>query len=378
MTHYTTFNKNPVNILVNPMFLGENINIARYDIQKHHIFERLTEAQLSFYWTPQEICLSKDFIDFKKLTTNQKHIFLANLKYQILLDSVQGRSPSIAFLPITTSPEVENWITTWSFIETIHSKSYTHIIRSLIDNPESVFDNIVTEEAILLRAHSITEYYDKLIFITQVMYSQTPGTYRYHGQLIEVNDYTLRKQLYLALHAVNALEAIRFHVSFACNFAFAENKTMEGCAKIMRFIARDEALHYSSTSHMINIILSGLDGDPLMTKIAHSCTNEAQDIFMLVVSQEKQWAQYLFKDEALLGLNESLLCDYIDYLAYTSMKTVGLQYVIEAKTNPLGWIESYLKSDNVQVAPQEVELSSYLVGQIKSDITNDRFENMEL
>ncbi|WP_440683261.1 class Ia ribonucleoside-diphosphate reductase subunit beta [Cysteiniphilum halobium] len=378
--HYSTFQTASNNQLHEPMFFGTPVNVSRFDQQKHSIFERLIEKQLSFFWRPEEIDLSRDRVDFQKFNVIEKHIFLSNLQYQTLLDSVQGRSPNIAFLPLVSLPELETWIETWSFFETIHSRSYTHMVRSLMDDPSPVFNAIVDNPEIRKRAENITYYYDQLIMQTQLLQTQGTGNYNIEGKTISVNQQSVKKALYLALHAVNALEAIRFYVSFACTFAFSEQKKLEGCGKIMKLIARDESVHLTSTQHMINIILSGKDGDAELTEIAHSMHDEANSIFKEAISQEKAWAKYLFSQGSILGLNEQILCQYIDYLAKERMQAVGLNTddIAAPKGNPIPWINHYLNSDNVQVAPQETEISSYLVGQIDSNVSDNAFSDFEL
>lgn len=378
--HYSTFQTTSNNQLHEPMFFGTSVNVSRFDQQKHPIFERLIEKQLSFFWRPEEIDLSRDRVDFQKFNDIEKHIFLSNLQYQTLLDSVQGRSPNIAFLPLVSLPELETWIETWSFFETIHSRSYTHIVRSLMDDPSPVFNEIVDNPEIRQRAQNITYYYDQLILQTQLLQTQGIGTYTINDTPIHVDQKSIKKALYLALHAVNALEAIRFYVSFACTFAFSEQKRLEGCGKIIKLIARDESVHLTSTQHIINIILSGKDSDPELTAIAHGAQNEAKAIFKEAITQEKAWAKYLFSQGSILGLNEQILCQYIDYLAKDRMQAVGLNTndVNAPKGNPIPWINHYLNSDNVQVAPQETEISSYLVGQINSNLPDNAFTGFEL
>ncbi|MFZ9035803.1 MAG: class Ia ribonucleoside-diphosphate reductase subunit beta [Francisellaceae bacterium] len=355
-----------------PMFLGNPVNVSRFDQQKHIIFEKLTEKQLSFFWRPEEVDLSRDRIDFANLNEAQRHIFLSNLKYQTLLDSIQGRSPNIALLPLVSLPELETWIETWSFFETIHSRSYTHMVRSLMDQPAAIFDHIVDNREIQKRAKDISGFYDDLILKTQRYQSGSANTTE--------DRYRLKKALYLALHAVNALEAIRFYVSFACTFAFSESKRLEGCGKIMKLIARDEALHLTATQHMIRLIDESGDGDDELTEIAKDTKEEAKAIFVDAIAQEKEWACYLFQHGSMLGLNKTILCQYIDYLAKERMQTLGFSYdhpEIPAD-NPIPWINTYLASDHVQVAPQETEISTYLTGQIKSEIDPDAFERFEL
>lgn len=363
--------------MTEPMFFGNPVNVARYDQQKHPIFEKLIEKQISFFWRPEEVDVSKDRVDFSKLTHAEKHIFTSNLKYQTLLDSVQGRSPNIAFLPIISLPELETWVETWSFFETIHSRSYTHILRNLFSDPSEVFDDIVVNDEIKRRATDISKYYDDLIFATQLYQTQGEGVHTVDGEEHVINLRTLKKKLYLCMNSVNALEAIRFYVSFACTFAFAERELMEGNSKIIRLIARDENIHLTSTQHILNLWVKGKD-DPMMAEIAKECTDEAREIFLTAVKQEKEWAKYLFKDGSMLGLNEEILCDYVEYIANQRMLAIGLPPEFETKSNPLPWMNNYLSSDNVQVAPQEVEVSSYLVSQIDAEVNADDFGDFDL
>lgn len=374
---YTTFNQKKVDALQEPMFFGEAVNVARYDVQKHAIFEKLIEKQLSFFWRPEEVDVSKDRADFQSMTNSEKHIFISNLKYQTLLDSVQGRSPNIALLPITSIPELETWIETWSFSETIHSRSYTHILRNLFTDPGEVFDDIVDNDEILKRAKDISKYYDDLIFYTQLYQTQGEGEFVIDGETHLVTKRELKKKLYLAINSINALEAIRFYVSFACTFAFAEREIMEGNSKIIRLIARDENLHLTSTQHIINLWADGQD-DPEMQEISMECFQEAKEIFINAVEQEKEWAKYLFKDGSMIGLNEEILCQYVEYIANHRMAAIGIPAMYDIKNNPLPWMNKYLESDNVQVAPQEAEISSYLVGQIDSEVDASAFDNFEL
>ncbi|MFQ3206825.1 MAG: ribonucleoside-diphosphate reductase beta chain [Glaciecola sp.] len=374
---YTTFNQESNDTMLEPMFFGNPVNVARYDQQKHPIFEKLIEKQISFFWRPEEVDVSRDRMDFQKLSDAEKHIFTSNLKYQTLLDSIQGRSPNIAFLPIISIPELETWVETWSFFETIHSRSYTHILRNLFSDPSSIFDDIVVNEEIKKRASDISKYYDDLIFATQLWQTQGEGEYVIDGETHVINMRELKKLLYLCMNSVNALEAIRFYVSFACTFAFAERELMEGNSKIIRLIARDENIHLTSTQHILNLWAKGKD-DPEMAEIAAECHEEAKAIFLKAVEQEKEWAHYLFKNGSMLGLNEEILCQYVEYIANHRMAAIGMGQPFDIKSNPLPWMNNYLSSDNVQVAPQETEISSYLVGQIDSEVASDDFEAFEL
>ena len=359
------------------MFFGRSVNVSRYDVQKHPIFEKLIEKQLSFFWRPEEVDLSTDRSDFAQLPEHEKHIFLSNLKYQTLLDSVQGRSPNVALLPIVSLPELETWIETWAFSETIHSRSYTHIIRNIMTEPSQVFDDIVTNEAIIKRAEAITMHYDALIEGVNYYNNLGEGEHQINGKTVSVSARDLKKKLYLTLMSVNVLEAIRFYVSFACSFAFAERSTMEGNAKIIKLIARDEALHLTGTQHILQLMADGKD-DLEMVEIARELKDEARQIFIDAAEQEKDWAEYLFQDGSMIGLNKDILCQYVEYITNQRMTTLGFEPAFAINQNPLPWMNSWLNSDNVQVAPQEVEVSSYLVGQIDSEVQSEDFSNFSL
>jgi len=338
-------------------FFGKQVNIARYDKQRYNIFEKLTDKQLGFFWRPEEIDLSRDGKDFKGLTDHEKHIFTSNLKRQILLDSVQGRAPSLAFLPICSLPELETWIQTWTFSETVHSRSYTHIIRNVYSDPSRVFDEMLDIQEIADCAHDISKYYDDLIAFNSVM--------RY--------NYDHKKALWLCLNAVNALEGVRFYVSFACSWAFAEVKKMEGNAKIIKLIARDENVHLASTQQLLKILPKE---DPDFAKIAEETKDECITMFNNVVEQEKAWAKYLFKDGSMIGLNEQLLCDYVDHIAAKRMVAIGLNG--KPGANPLPWTQKWISGSDVQVAPQETEITSYVIGGVKKDVDENTFKGFTL
>lgn len=375
---YSIFTKNDNKQLEEPMFFGQPVNVARYDQQKYPIFEKLIEKQLSFFWRPEEVDVTQDRSDFQNLPEHEKHIFISNLKYQTLLDSIQGRSPNVALLPLVSLPELETWVETWSFSETIHSRSYTHILRNIVNDPSVIFDDIVRNENITARANDIAHYYDELIH-QSMLYSQLgEGEHVINGKREVITLKSLKKLLYRCLMSVNILEAIRFYVSFACSFAFAERKVMEGNAKIIRLIARDEALHLTGTQHILNILRSGRD-DPEFAQIAEELQQECVDMFKTAAEQEKKWAEYLFKDGSMIGLNKDILCQYVEYITNSRMSAVGLpQAFPNTKNNPIPWINTWLSSDTVQVAPQEVELSSYLIGQIDSEVSAEDLNDFEL
>ncbi|GAA0352889.1 ribonucleotide-diphosphate reductase subunit beta [Morganella psychrotolerans] len=373
MSGYSVFRQEKNDATKEPMFFGLSVNVARYDQQKHRIFEKAIERQLSFFWRPEEVDVSKDRIDYQNMPEHERHIFISNLKYQTLLDSVQGRAPNIALLPICSLPELETWIETWSFSETIHSRSYTHIIRNLVTDPDTIFDGIVEDEMILARAASVSEEYDRLIkmFVAR----EYLGVEKFER---EFGDEAIQEQLFKTLVAVNTLEAIRFYVSFACTFAFGERGVMEANAKIMKFIARDEALHCHVTQEMIKLMYNGREGE-MWKRIAERNRDFVIETMESVAEQEMAWADYLFKDGSMIGLNAEMLKEYVKHRSNVAMKRIGFEAVFpEVKHDPLPWMNNWLLSDNVQVAPQEAEKADYLTGQIDSEVKAGSLAGFEI
>lgn len=350
-------------------------NIQRYETLKYRQFDKLTDKQLGFFWRPEEVDLLRDAKDFKELTPFEKHIFTSNLKRQILLDSVQGRSPNLAFLPLATIPELETWIETWAFNETIHSRSYTHIIRNVYSDPSEIFDNILEIEPIVNCARDISRYYDDVIEYGTWYRLLGVGTHTVNGKTITIDNYELKKKLWLAINSVNALEGIRFYVSFACSWAFAELKKMEGNAKTIKLIARDENIHLGSTQMMIKLLPQD---DPDFAQLKEETKAECEQMFLNAAQQEKEWAKYLFKDGSMIGLNTELLCDYVDWLTCKRMTAVGLNCGIKPGSNPLPWTAKWIAGAEVQVAPQETEISSYVIGGTKQDVDTNTFKGFSL
>jgi len=369
----TVFNQNQIDVTAQPMFFGEDTGTARFDIYKHKIFEDLTEKQLSFFWRPEEINLTADKAQYDKLKPFEQRIFTNNLKYQSLLDSIQGRAPGLAFSSICSDVSLETWIQTWGFSETIHSRSYTHIMRNLYEDPSKEFDDIVLNPAIMKRATSISDYYDDLI--CAVRYYQNAMEHASTGRPVTVNAQLVdaMKKLYLCMHVVNALEAIRFYVSFACTFNFMESYgIMEGNVKIMKLIARDEQLHLKGTQYIIRQIQNGGEGE-LWKNIADELQEEANQIFLDVADQEKEWVDDLFAEGEPLGLNKKNMYGYVDYLTHSRMQSAGLDspFAGQSLKHPIPFVRKFLNSELVQSAPQEVEISSYLISQIDHDIDQD-------
>lgn len=358
------------------MFFDNGVDVARYDHVKYPVLDKLTDKQLGFFWRPEEVDVSKDRGDFAKLTDHEKHIFTSNLKRQILLDSVQGRSPNMAFLPVVSIPELETLIETWSFFETIHSRSYTHIIRNVYSNPSRVFDEMMDVKEIVDCAEDISKYYDDFIQYSTWYNMLGEGTHQVNGKEIIINKYEMKKKLWLCLNSVNILEGIRFYVSFACSWAFAELKKMEGNAKIIKFIARDENTHLAASQTIIKTLPKD-DSD--FATIRTECEEEVTKMFMQAIDQEKAWAEYLFKDGSMIGLNDRLLSEYVEWIGARRMRTLGLQVPFHvSQANPLPWTEKWIGGGNVQVAPQETEISSYVIGGVKQDVSEDTFKGLSL
>ena len=375
----TVFNTDQVNTLKQPMFLGAPLGIQRYDSYKHPVFDKLTTQQLGYFWRPEEVSLQKDRGDYQTLTPEQRHIYTSNLKYQIMLDSVQGRGPGMAFIPYCSLPELEACMEVWGFMEMIHSRSYTYIIKNVYSNPSEVFDQIITDERIVERSKSVTEAYDDFINSAQMWGTGNMWQNDFKDSPTsqwEIKD--VKRKLYRAVANVNILEGIRFYVSFACSFAFGELKLMEGSAKIISLIARDENQHLAITQNILNKWKQG--DDPEMAEIMKEEEEWTYKAFERAVNEEKRWADYLFKDGSMIGLNDKLLQQYVEWVANRRLKAIGLkpQYDIAAKNNPLPWTQHWISSKGLQVAPQETEVESYVVGGIKQDVKKDTFAGFQL
>ena len=375
----TVFNTKEVDAKKQPMFFGQPLGVQRYDSYKYPIFDKLTQQQLGYFWRPEEVSLQKDRSDYGQLRPEQKHIFTSNLKYQILLDSVQGRGPGMAFIPYCSLPELEACMTVWEFMEMIHSRSYTYIIKNVYSDPTEVFDTILNNEKILERAESVTGAYDDFINSVQNYGSSNLWVHAIEGAgSAREERLEIKRKLYRAIANVNILEGIRFYVSFACSFAFGELKLMEGSAKIISLIARDENQHLVITQNIINKWREG--DDPEMQQIAKEEEEWVKGAFENCVNEEKLWAEYLFKDGSMIGLNDKLLGNYVEWIANRRMKSIGIKpmYDISSKNNPLPWTEHWISSKGLQVAPQETEVESYVVGGIKQDVKKDMFSGFKL
>ena len=375
----TVFNTDVVDTTKQKMFFGPPLGVQRYDKFKYPVFDKLTQQQLGYFWRPEEVSLQKDRADYPLLNDAQKHIFTSNLKYQILLDSVQGRGPGMAFTPYCSLPELEGAMNIWQTMEMVHSRSYTHIIKNVYADPSEVFDHILEDEKILSRAQTVTHAYDEFLQAA----SEWGAGRQWQHYLEEVPNAQwelreLKRKLYRAVANVYILEGIRFYVSFACSFAFGELKLLEGSAKIIGLIARDESLHMTITQNILNKWRDG--DDPDMVKIAEEEEINVYNMFKECVEEEKQWAEYLFKDGSIIGLNDKLLAKYVEWTANRRLRSIGKKAIFDTPitNNPLPWTEHWLSSKGMQVAPQETEVESYLIGSIKQDVKKDTFAGFQL
>ena len=375
----TVFNSEEVDTKKQPMFFGKPLGVQRYDSFKYPVFDRLTTQMLGYFWRPEEVSLQKDRADYQSLRPEQKHIFTSNLKYQILLDSVQGRGPGMAFAPYCALPELEGAMNVWQFMEMIHSKSYTYIIKNVYPDPSEVFDTILNDGRILDRAKSVTRAYDE--FINEAHQWDQSNLWKDGWENSQAKDFALnelKRKLYRAVANVNILEGIRFYVSFACSFAFGELKLMEGSAKIISLISRDENQHLVLTQNIMKNWMNG--DDPEMQKIAEEERNNVISMFKNAVEEEKDWAEYLFSGGSMIGLNDKLLNQYVEWIANKRMKALGIDPIYDQplRNNPLPWTQHWISSKGLQVAPQETEVESYVVGGIKQDMKKNTFSGFKL
>lgn len=350
----TIFNTKNVDPMSQPLFLGKDLGVQRYDIVKYPIFKDLDSKQMMNFWRPEEIELKKDRGDFKEMSDNEKFIFTSNLKYQTMLDSVICRGvPTV--LQYVTNTELEACLMTWQFFEKIHSQSYSYIIQNVYADSSEVFGGIYEDKEIMKRANSAITDYNNLM-------GMASGS-------TKLAD--LKKQIYMTVISINILEAVRFYVSFICSFAFAENKKMAGNADIIKLIKRDEALHLANTQQILKILHS--EESEGFVKTAQKCEGMAVEMFESAAREEKEWASYLFQNGSIIGLNEIVLHQYIDWLCMSRRKAIGLPYENVGKNPIAGWTEPWLNSEAVQVAPQEHEITSYKIGASKNDL-----EDMDL
>jgi ribonucleoside-diphosphate reductase beta chain len=349
----TVLNKTNVDSLKQPLFLGKDLAIQRYDRLKYPKLYELYDQQLNFFWRPQEVNLTKDLSDYKKLTEEERFVFDSNLKFQTMGDSMLSRSIH-QMMEHVSNPELEICMNVWSFFETIHSNSYTYILQNVYPDATKFFDSILEDKEIVKRAEFMTSRYDALM----------------------VGSKDIKEQILDAIIATQIMEGVTFYVSFACSFYFGYRGKMEGNAKIINLISRDENLHVSITQNILKYLRDNPDEGFQSTFKKHE--EKIYEFYRAAVEAEKDWADYLFSKGSLVGLTPESLKQYVEWLANNRLTSLGLKKLYETKSNPLGgWLDSFYDSKKVQVAPQETEISSYVKG-VDSKLDDNAFDDFKL
>jgi ribonucleoside-diphosphate reductase beta chain len=354
------------NYLKRKMFLDPEgpVTVQRFEEVKYPKLQKFEELARGFFWVPEEISLTKDKIDHKEASDAIKHIFTSNLLRQTALDSIQGRAPSQVFGPVCSIPELEALTLTWGFFETsIHSKSYSHIIRNVYGVPKDEFNKIHDTTEIAGMAANVGRYYEALHLL---------NCRKELGEEIPVMDH--KRAIWMALHASYALEALRFMVSFATSLAMVENKIYIGNGNIISLILQDEILHGEWTAWLINTVIKD---DPDFVEIAEETKDEVYALYMEVIREEKDWAEYLFKKGVVIGLNAQILKDFVDYTAFTKLKEIGIKYLEEhPKTTPIPWFNKHVNINKKQTALQENESTNYVIGVMSDSVAYEELPDL--
>ena len=335
------------------------VTIQRFEEVKYKKIADYEQTARGFFWQPEEISLSKDANDFKEASDSVKHIFTSNLLRQTALDSLQGRAPNQVFGPVVSIPELEALISNWSFFETnIHSKSYSHIIRNIYNVPKDVFNTIHDTQEIIDMASSVGDYYEALHVI---------NCRKELGETVTEKEHI--KAIYMALHASYALEAFRFMVSFATSLAMVENKIFIGNGNIISLILQDELLHKGWTAFLINQVVKE---DNRFAEAKAECEQEVYQLYVDVIREEKEWADYLFNKGPVIGLNANILKDFVDYTAVAALKEIGIKYQQAApKSTPIPWFNKHVDTSKKQSALQETESTNYVIGVMSENLDYD-------
>lgn len=339
-----------------PLFFGEDLNLQRYDKFKYPVFFELFKKQEEFFWWPHEISLQKDRGDYKELTTEEQFVFDTNLKFQTLGDSMLSRSIH-SLKDHVSNPELEICMNTWQRFEGIHSYSYSYLLNNVHPDASAFFDSIMEDKEIVKRASLIRENFDKILNSSK--------------------DRSSKESIFNCILAINCMEGLVFYVSFACSFYFGYRGKMEGNAKIIKFIQRDEALHFATTQNLIKILKE--EDKEGFTSVVKKNEDRVYEVYENAAKSEVEWAQYLFSKGSLLGLNADVLGGYSKWLCDTRLRSLGYKKIFNQKENPIsGWLDSYLDSSKVQVAPQETEIGTYKIGARDTSVSDKDFNDIEL
>jgi len=339
------------------MFLDGRVTIQRYDDYAYPVIAKYEDTQQGSFWRPTEVSLTKDSMDFKEASKAVRHIFTANLLRQTALDSIQGRAPVQIFTPVCAVPELEALVNAWSFFEIIHSRSYSHIIRNIYNVPKDEFNKIHDTKPIIEMTATIGKYYDDLHALNCKVELGQP-----------VTEYEHVKAIYLALIASYGLEAIRFMVSFATSLGMVENKIFIGNGNIIALILQDEMLHADWTAWIINRVVKD---DPRFAQVAQDCKQEAYDMLMAVIAEEKAWANHIFIEGTVIGMNEKIMCNHVDWTAQDRLKQIGMKYDAGIKSAPLPWFSKHMNTNKKQTALQENESVAYVIGSMTNSVNYD-------
>jgi ribonucleoside-diphosphate reductase beta chain len=341
---------------IQPLFLGESLGVQKYLSPQHPKLEALTVRQMEYFWRPERHAanIAQDNLDYPNLTEAERHVFLSNIQYQIVLDTIQGRAIIPALMPFVSCDELESCITAWQFFENIHSRSYSFILKNVLPQPEDIFDGIDKVQEIIARSNDICTQYEELIRYAN-KYSLGDG------KAFGITPDAIKRAIYLTLISINILEGVRFYNSFACSFALAENNKMLGTGKILSEISRDEALHLNITQYLVNFLNS--DSDWQYITQDPKIRSQVESMYRSAVQQEEDWAKYLFSKGCLLGLNEAILSEFIRWICNMRTDVIGYGKLYpESKSNPITWILRHLGGAETQSALQETVTNTYLEG----------------
>jgi ribonucleoside-diphosphate reductase beta chain len=354
------------NYLKRKMFLDPEgpVTVQRFEEVKYPKIAKFEELARGFFWVPEEISLTKDKMDHREASDAIKHIFTSNLLRQTALDSIQGRAPNQVFSPVISIPELEALVSNWSFFETnIHSKSYSHIIRNVYGVPKDEFNKIHDTVEIVNMAANIGRYYEDLHIL---------NCRKEVGEEIELH--THKRAIWMALHASYALEALRFMVSFATSLAMVENKIYIGNGNIISLILQDELLHTEWTAWLIN---NAIKDDPDFLSIQKECETEVYQLYLDVIREEKEWADYLFSKGVVIGLNAAILKDFVDHTAFIRLKDIGIKYAEEhPRSSPIPWFNKHVNINKKQTALQENESTNYVIGVMGDDVSYEELPDL--
>ena len=368
------------------IFLGNEVcnrNIQTYHNPKYPwILETAEELRAIGNWSKNEIDLSKEKADFDGLDEAGRHIFESGLKFAIALDSCAGRGPLQLFndFGISNNPEWELYVTNHQNNELLHSESYTELVRAIYNDVDVFIDSIIEDEFVQKRAESILSYFNRATKVLD-MHRANQICESMGKELLFpfITEYDLKKAIYRSAIVLNMFEGIRFFATFVTSWSFSEQpeKLFSGSSNIFKLIARDEMIHLDVFQKLIR----NLREDPAegFVEVASDLETEVYDMFQIAYNEEKEWIAHLFsKGSPLIGMNQNILQEYMDYIFAVRMTNIGLDYAVininKPSQNPLPWVDNYLDSSHIKSAPQEIESVNYVAA---IDTSQDEEFNLE-